>query len=231
MLVEKRLKVRVSISTLSRRLIELGLTRKKKCINASEAERADIQQARAGFLRLRVIIRAKRLLFIDETGINLSMTRTHARTPIGVRAVDAVPKNWGDNVTVTAALSSDGIVVPMMLRGAMTVRAFEAYTEQCLGPELEPGDVVVLDKLTAHKSIRVRELIETAGAKLVQLPSYSPDFNPIEYAWSKLKALLRKAKARTLRKLQKALRWALLEISGDDACGWFSHCGFHVPSH
>jgi transposase len=178
-----------------------------------------------------VIRGAERLLFIDETGINLSMTRTHARTPMGERAVDAVPKNWGDNVTVTAALTLDGIVAPMMLRGAMTARAFEAYVEQCLGPELGPGDVVVLDKLAAHKTTRVRELVEATGARLIHLPSYSPDFNPIEHAWSKLKALLRKVGARTLRKLQNALRWALLEISSDDAHGWFSHCGFRVPCH
>jgi transposase len=178
-----------------------------------------------------VIRGAVRLLFIDETGINLSMTRTHARTPMGERAVDAVPKNWGDNVTVTAALTLDGIVAPMMLRGAMTARAFEAYVEQCLEPELGPGDVVVLDKLAAHRTNRVRELVEATGARLIHLPGYSPDFNPIEHAWSKLKALLRKAGARTLRKLQNALRWALLEISSDDAHGWFSHCGFSVPCH
>jgi transposase len=148
---------------------------------------------------------------------------------MGERAVDAVPKNWGDNVTVTAALTLDGIVAPMWLHGAMNARAFEAYVEQCLGPELRPGDVVVLDKLTSHKTNAVRELIEATGARLVYLPSYSPDFNPIEHAWSKLKALLRKARARTLRKLQNALRWALLAISHEDAHGWISHCGFRVP--
>jgi transposase len=159
------------------------------------------------------------------------MTRTHARTPAGERAVDAVPKNWGDNVTVTAALTLDGIVAPMMLQGAMNARAFEAYVEQCLAPELRPGDVVVLDKLSAHKIVRARELIEACGARLVYLPSYSPDFNPIEHAWSKLKALLRKRGARTLRKLRNALRWALLEITACDAHGWMSHCGFRVPCH
>jgi transposase len=157
------------------------------------------------------------------------MTRTHARTPAGERAVDAVPKNWGDNVTVTAALTLDGIIAPMMLHGALTARAFEAYVEQCLGPELRPGDVVVLDRLSAHKTNDVRELVEARGARLVFLPSYSPDFNPIEHAWSKLKALLRKAGARTLRKLHNALRWALLEITSNDAHGYFSHCGFRVP--
>jgi transposase len=176
-----------------------------------------------------VIRRAARLLFIDETGINLSMTRTHARTLAGMRAVDAVPKNWGDNITVTAALTLDGIVAPMMMHGAMNARAFEAYVEQCLCPELGAGDVVVLDKLTAHKIDRVRQLVEARGARLAYLPGYSPDFNPIENAWSKLKALLRKAKARTVRKLGRALRWALLEITSDDAHGWISHCGFPVP--
>jgi transposase len=159
------------------------------------------------------------------------MTRMYARAPSGQRAVDAVPKNWGDNITVTAALTLDGIVAPMMLYGAMNARAFEAYIEQCLVPELRAGDVVVLDKLNAHKTARARELVEAAGARFVYLPSYSPDFNPIEHAWSKLKALLRKAGARTVRKLGRALRWALLEISGDDALGWFSHCGFRVPCH
>jgi transposase len=180
-------------------------------------------------LRRSIIRRAARLLFIDETGINLSMTRAYARTPAGERAVDAVPKNWGDNVTVTAALTLDGIVAPMMLHGAMTARAFEAYVEQCLALELRPGDVVALDRLSAHKTDRVRELVEATGARLVYLPAYSPDFNPIENAWSKLKSLLRSVGARTLRKLRRALRWALLEITSEDAHGWFSHCGFPVP--
>ena len=143
-------------------------------------------------MRRRVIRGAKRLLFIDETGINLSMTRAYARAPLGERACDAVLKNWGDNVTVTAALTLEGIVAPMMLHGAMNGRAFEAYVEQCLAPELRCGDVVVLDKLGAHKAECVRALVEARGARLVFLPSYSPDFNPIEHAWSKLKARLRK---------------------------------------
>jgi transposase len=157
------------------------------------------------------------------------MTRAYARAPLGERACDSVPKNWGDNITVTAGLTLDGIVAPMMLHGAMNARAFEAYVEQCLGPELRPGDVVVLDKLGAHKPPRIRDLIEARGAKLVFLPSYSPDFNPIEHAWSKLKALLRKAGARTLRKLSRALRAALLAITSNDSLGWFTHCGFRVP--
>ena len=159
------------------------------------------------------------------------MTRAYARAPVGMRAVDAVPKNWGDAITVTAALTLDGIVAPMMLYGAMNARAFEAYVEQCLAPELREGDVVVLDNLGAHKSPRVHEVVEAAGARLVYLPAYSPDFNPIEHAWSKVKALLRKAKARTVPKLTHALRWALLQVTPEDALGWLLHCGFHVPCH
>jgi transposase len=157
------------------------------------------------------------------------MTRAYARAPIGERPTEAVPKCWGDNITVTAALAPDGIVAPMMLYGAMNGRAFDAYVEQCLAPELRLGDVVVLDNLNAHRGPRIRELIENTGARLVYLPAYSPDFNPIEHAWSKLKSLLRKAGARTLRRLSRALRAALLAITRDDACGWFTHCGYHVP--
>lgn len=157
------------------------------------------------------------------------MTRMYARAPAGLRAPDAVPKNWGDNVTVTAALTLDGIVAPMMLYGAINALAFEGYIEHFLAPELRPGDVVVLDRLNAHKTDRVRDLVEAQGAELVYLPAYSPDFNPIEHAWSKLKALLRKAGARTLRKLHRALRAALLAITPQDAHGYFSHCGFPVP--
>lgn len=157
------------------------------------------------------------------------MTSAYARAPLGERACDSVPKNWGDNITVTAGLTLDGIVAPMMLHGAMNARAFEAYVEQCLGPELRHGDVVVLDELSAHKPARIRDLVEARGAKLVFLPSYSPDFNPIEHAWSKLKARLRKAGARTVRKLFRALGAALHAITPSDSHGWFSHCGFRVP--
>ncbi len=130
---------------------------------------------------------------------------------------------------MTAALTLDGIVAPMMLHGAMNGRAFDAHVEQCLARELQPGDVVVLNKLGAHRPARVRDLVEARGARLVHLPSYSPDFNPIEHAWTKLKALLRKAGVRTVRKLARALRFSLLAITPDDSHGWFSHCGFRVP--
>jgi transposase len=192
-------------------------------------DRADVQAARHRFWRLNTLRRATRLVFLDETGIHLSMTRTHARAPAGERAVAAVPKNWGDSMTVVAGLTLGGIVAPMMLHGAMNGRAFEAYVEQCLAPELKSGDVVVLDNLAAHKKPIVRDLIERAGARVLFLPPYSPDFNPIEPAWSKFKSVLRKIAARTHDGLQSAVKTALRAVRPSDARGWFLHCGHSVP--
>jgi transposase len=157
------------------------------------------------------------------------MARTHARAPSGDRAVAAVPKNWGDSMTVVAALTLDGIIAPMMLHGAMNARAFEAYVEQCLLPELREGDVVVMDNLAAHKKPIVGELLERVGARVLYLPPYSPDFNPIEPSWSKFKAILRSLAARTADTLQHAVHFALSAITPSDSRGWFGHCGHSVP--
>ena len=192
-------------------------------------DRPDVQAKRHGFWRLRTLRQASRLVFLDETGVNLSMTRAYARAPSGERAVAAVPKNWGDSVTVVAALTLDGIIAPMMLQGAMNARAFEAYVEQCLVPELRTGDVVVMDNLASHKRPVVLDLIGRAGARALFLPPYSPDFNPIEPSWSKFKAILRARAARTKRTLQNGVRAALQAITPLDARGWFRHCGHSVP--
>ena len=140
-----------------------------------------------------------------------------------------MPKNWGDSVTVVAGLTLDGIIAPMMLHGSMNARAFEAYVEQCLVPELRDGDVVVMDNLSAHKRPVVRELIERVGARVLFLPPYSPDFNPIEPSWSKFKAILRALAARTTEALLDGVRTALRAITPRDARGWFQHCGHSVP--
>jgi transposase len=202
---------------------------KKKSIHATEAERPDVVRDRESFHEQYDIQNARRLIFLDETGIQLGMTRAYARAPRGERAIDAVPKGWGDNITVTACLTTTGIIAPMMHHGAMNARAFEAYVEQCLVPELRPGDLLILDRLSSHRMPFVHRLVEAAGAKVLHLPPYSPDFNPIEHAWSKLKALLRKARALTIRALLNALRIALRAISAEDAHGWFSNCGYGVP--
>lgn len=192
-------------------------------------DRPDVQAQRRTFWRLKTLRRAARLVFLDETGINLSMARAYARAPSGERAVAAVPKNWGDSVTVVAGLTLRGIIAPMILHGSMNARAFEAYVEQCLVPELLTNDVVVMDNLAAHKRPIIEELIGRAGAKVLYLPPYSPDFNPIEPSWSKFKALMRATAARTTEALYEAVRLALRAITPNDARGWFRHCGHFVP--
>jgi transposase len=169
---------------------------------------------------------ADRLLFLDESGINLSLARTCARSARGVRAVGAVPKNWGESVTLCAAIGLRGIVAPLYLHGSMTGEIFDAYVEQFLVPELRPGDIVVMDNLSVHKLASVRERITGAGAQLLFLPPYSPDFSPIEPAWSKIKAVLRKLAARSYDALLDAVVAALRAVTPRDARGWFTHCGY-----
>lgn len=185
-----------------------------------------MQQARAEFRALGLRQLAERLIFLDESGINLSMARSRARAIRGERAEGHVPKNWGDSVTLCAGIGLRGVVAPLYLHGSMTGEYFEAYVEQFLVPELRADDIVVMDNLSVHKMVAVRALIEAAGAKLLFLPPYSPDFSPIEPAWSKVKALLRRSAARTYDALLEAVEQALRAITPADACGWFGLCGY-----
>lgn len=174
---------------------------------------------------------ADRLLFFDESGINLAMTRHYARAPKGQRAHGAAPKNWGDSVSLAAGIGLRGLVAPLVLRGSMTGVAFEAYIEQFVLPHLREGDILVWDNLGAHKCARVRELVESVGALVVFLPPYSPDLNPIEMAWSKVKAILRGHAARTWDELVEAVVAALSAISRSDIANWFRHCGYALQRH
>jgi transposase len=171
----------------------------------------------------------RRCKFIDESGVNLAMTRRFGRAPRGERVIGAVPQNYGANLTMIAALSLHGIEAVMTIEGATDAEVFHAYTEQVLGPTLRPGDIVVLDNLSAHKMAAIREVIEERGARLLYLPPYSPDLAPIEQAWSKLKTFLRAAKARTREALEMAIQQALTTITAADAHGWFAYCGSTVP--
>lgn len=158
-----------------------------------------------------------RFKFLDEAGSNLAMTRLDGRAAKGERVVETVPQNYGRNITMLASLSLSGIEAPMTINGAVDAIVFKVYLEQVLLPTLKAGDIVVMDNLPAHKVAGVRELIEARGAKLIYLPPYSPDLNPIEKCWSKIKTCLRRAKARTRTELEKALREALLLITPEDA--------------
>lgn len=156
------------------------------------------------------------------------MTRFYGRAAPGERVIDSVPQNYGENITMLAVLSLSGINAPMTINGAVDGEVFKVYVEQVLAPTLVVGDCVVMDNLPAHKVKGIRELIEERGARLIYLPPYSPDLNPIEKCWSKIKTYLRAAKARTRAELEKALAEALLLVSAKDAEGWFKSCGYAI---
>ena len=181
-----------------------------------------------GELELEDITRFK---FLDEAGSNLAMTRVYGRGAKGEREVEAVPKDCGENMTMLASLSFSGIEATMTINGAVDSIVFKVYVEEVLCRSLKAGDIVIMDNLSVHKAKGVRELIEACGAKLIYLPPYSPDLNPIEKCWSKIKTYLRRAKARTRAELEKALKEALLLITPEDAGGWFKSCGYaiHIP--
>ena len=168
----------------------------------------------------------RRLKFIDESGVNISMTRLYGRAPCGERVVGSVPQNWGQNITMLAALSVQGVEAVMTVEGATDGAVFRTYVEQVLAPTLSIGDIVVLDNLSAHKAAGVREVIEARGAEMIYLPPYSPDLNPIERCWSKIKSYLRKMKARTREALEEAIAQALATVTESDAWAWFTHCGY-----
>lgn len=166
-------------------------------------------------------------MFIDESGFNTSMTRLRARAPKGERAYGQVPRNRGKNQTLIASITLEGgMGAALAIKGATDAELFESYVKDFLAPTLEDGQVVVLDGLGAHRTERVRELIEATGAELLFLPSYSPDLNPIEEAFSKIKSIVRKTGARTREALDEAISQAMSAITLKDVAGWFSHCGY-----
>ncbi len=170
-------------------------------------------------------------MFVDECGTHTSMTRLYARAPKGERAYARVPRNRGRNTTLLASMGAGGMGPCLAVVGSTTKAVFEAYVERALAPSLLPGQVVVLDNLAAHKGERVRRLVEARGCELLFLPPYSPDFSPIEEAFSKLKALLRRAAARTRGALVEAIGRALDAVTVQDARGWFAHCGYAIAAH
>jgi len=206
-----------------------GTVPKKKTIFATERESERVILARNEYVSRRLGWRGRRLIFFDESGINISMTRAYGRAPTHERVYGSVPKNWGDNVTLSAGLTSDGLIAPLRLIGAMNSDTFEAYIEQFVVPELRAGDVVVMDNLSAHKRANIGKMVNSAGAELVYLPPYSPDLNPIEMIWSKVKSVLRSLAARTFEALEEAIVVALRAISPSDAANCMRHAGYAVP--
>ncbi|SMB98817.1 putative transposase, fragment [Hymenobacter roseosalivarius DSM 11622] len=169
-----------------------------------------------------------RFYFLDETGLRLDYCRRYARAPGGRRVGGAVPLTRGRSLTLIGALGVRGLTAVQVLAGALNQRRFAFYVGRVLGPQLRRGDVLVLDNLAVHKLGGLREGLAARGVEVLFLPPYSPDFTPVEQAWSKLKTNLRQAQARTGQALEAAIQTAVEWITGDDAKAWFNHCGYHV---
>ena len=197
----------------------------KKTLQASERKEEDRKLWREQAKELD----SKDLVFLDECGSNIALTRLYARAPRGKRVYGSVPRNRKKNTTLLASLSLSGMGETMLIEGAANAQVFELYIEHILAPSLRKGQIVIMDNLSIHKGQKVRQLIEAQGCQLLFLPAYSPDFSPIEETFSKLKAALRRIGARTQEALQEAVAAALLTVTAADAAGWFRHCGY-VPA-
>jgi transposase len=217
--------VKVSISTMSHAIQRLKWTRKKKTLEAIERKEEERQAFREKIKDLDV----NTCRVIDETGSNVALTRLYARAPKGKRARGSIKRKRGKNVTLITDLSVTGLGELFLIDGAANGDLFEAYVEQIFVPSLHPGETVIMDNLSIHKRKGVQEHIEAKGCQLLFLPAYSPDFSPIEEAFSKIKSVLRHIGARTREDLQDALEYACTTITDSDAHGWFRHCGYAVP--
>jgi transposase len=213
-----------SLTTIWRALRRCGLTSKKKTQHADERDRPDVREKRRSFRRTVKRVEPKRLVFVDETGVTTAMTRAYGWAPRGERAVGSAPGSW-ESLTVIAALGLDGVRAPLVFPGSTDTAAFESYVEQVLVPELHTGDVVVWDNLSPHQAYAASAAIKRAGARLLPLPPYSPDYTPIEKLWSKVKAYLRRVAARNKDAVYDALGEALDRVTLQDIIGWFQFAG------
>lgn len=207
------------------RLASPRLAAQKKTLSAGERDEA----ARAAWREEAARLAPADLLFLDETGTHTAMTRTRARAPRGQRAHGRVPRNHGPNVTLLAVLGPAGIATALSIEGAATRPVFDGFVAEFLVPVLRPGQTVVLDNLAVHKSATAQALIEAVGCRLLFLPPYSPDFNPIEPVFAKVKTALRAAAARTGDDLLAATKAALDAVTAGDAAGCYADCGFPLP--
>lgn len=183
---------------------------------------------RGWFRRRARTLNHRRFLFVDESAVNTAMTRRYGRAPRGERVYDSAPRNYGTHTSMIGALGLRGLVAMLTVEGAVDTLCFDAYVERVLGPQLRPGDVIVLDNLGAHRASRIEEVAAERGAQVLWLPPYSPDYSPIEQCWSKIKSYLRGAKARTNEALGKALAQAIALVTKADIRGWFKHCGYSL---
>ena len=197
------------------------LPAQKKSLHAAERDSEANQKRRIEFLEKIRAISPERLIYLDESGVTTQMTRLYARSRDGARIHEAAPQGHWKILTILGAIGTRGMIAAMTIEEATDADIFLAYLDHCLCPKLRPGDVVVMDNLSSHKVKGVRQKIEAKGAELLYLPPYSPDLNPIEKAWAKLKILLRSAKARTKEALEEAISELLPQLSPGNAEAWF----------
>ncbi|HEX7169487.1 MAG TPA: IS630 family transposase [Rubrobacter sp.] len=193
-------------------------------------ERDEFKRA-AWRVRVAARVAPERLVFVDECGTHTSLSPIYGYAPKGERLRLSVPRRRGKNTTLISCMSLEGMGASLAVEGATTARVFETYVEQVLAPTLRTGQIVIMDNLGAHRPKRIGELIERRGCELLYLPSYSPDYNPIEEAFAKVKNLLRKAAARTREGLVSAMGVALSAVSSQDARGFFEHAGYRTMAH
>jgi transposase len=199
-------------------------------LRAAEQDRPDVAGQRAWWQIQQAGLDPEHLVFIDETWAKTNMTRPRGRSLRGTRLVDKAPHGHWKTTTFVAALRTSGLTAPLVLDGAINGDAFLAYVQQVLVPTLRSGDIVVMDNLSSHKKAGVREAIESVGAKLLYLPPYSPDFNPIELAFSKFKWLLRSAAERTVESLWKTCGTLLDRFHQSECRNYFRHCGYRYAN-
>jgi|TARA_B100002003_G_C13875937_1_gene427938 transposase len=198
----------------------------KKTVLASEQDRADVAAARRKWRRDQAALDPERLVFIDETWAKTNMARSHGRCLRGQRLIGRVPHGHWKTTTFVAGLRHDGITAPFVVDRPMNGVIFRVYVERILAPTLVPGDMVILDNLSSHKGDEVRRMIEARGAQRIFLPPYSPDLNPIELAFSKLKALLRKAAERSIDDLWWRIGEILDHVTPEECRNYLRHAGY-----
>jgi transposase len=197
-------------------------------LHAAEQDRPDVAERRSAWRFWQAHLEGRHLVFLDEAGANTKMTRTCGRAPRGHRLATKVPHGHWRTTTVVAALRVDRVTAPLVVDGPLNGDIFRAYVEQQLVTTLRAGDVVIMDNLASHKVSGVRQAIERAGAQLVYLPPYSPDLNPIEQAFAKLKTLLRSAAARSIEQLQNSIGQILDRFTATECHNYFRHCGYAI---
>jgi transposase len=223
---KKAARIPGSRSAVGRFFLRHGISFKKKSMYAAEQQRADVARARRRWIREQGLLDPARLVFLDESATTTSMVRLRGRCARGLRLVGYAPHGHWKTITFVAGLRHDQMVAPFVLDGPMNGPIFVGYIKQYLVPTLSRGDIVIMDNLPSHKVTGVREAIESAGAELRYLPQYSPDLNPIELSFSKIKAHLRKAAERTVSRLCRRIGLIACSLSARECANYFAHAGY-----